>query len=179
MCFHSARLESKVSKDNQIVDLKNQDRSLWSYPLMVLGNQAMFKATENTNTFSSYHYEAGIAAEHLMSKDFETTNWKKILEYYQQLNHLQFSESNLLNMAVVELQLDHLEEAKALLDQIDENALRQRAYLFYGCFAEFYRKSGNIPKAIAYLDQTLKEVSNELEKNYLLRKKDELKALNS
>ncbi len=174
MCFHASRLESKVSADNEIIDLRHQNRSSWSEPLIALGNSAMQRAIES-ETFSLYHFEAAIAWEHVTSPSFEATNWQKILQYYKGLNALQFSEGAQLNIAVVHLQLGEYEAARDILEEINVKELRQRGYLYYGCFAEYYRHTNNVPRAIAYLDKTILKVSNELERDYLIKKREELK----
>ncbi|MGB1247955.1 MAG: RNA polymerase sigma factor, partial [Chitinophagales bacterium] len=84
MCFHTARIESKVDKNFESISLKNQDRTQWYFPLIRLGNEAMIKTTEYQE-YSIYHIEASIAVEHLKAKSFEETNWKKILELYNEL----------------------------------------------------------------------------------------------
>ena len=117
MCFHSARIETKTNAENEVLDLKNQDRSKWYFPLIQLGNNMMHKAVENTE-FSCYHYEAAIAAEHLKAKRFEDTNWDKILYFYQCLNTLKPMQTNLLTMAVVSIQKEDYRMAKQYLKQL-------------------------------------------------------------
>jgi len=73
MCFHSARLDSKIDALNEIIDLRSQDRSTWYFPLIAAGNSMMMKATQ-TGRYSAYHYEAAIASEHLSAKKFEWDN---------------------------------------------------------------------------------------------------------
>ncbi len=173
MCFHSARLKSKVNDNNELVDLKKQDRSQWHFPLVMLGDQAMHKAVGEHTVYSIYHYEAAIAAEHLQAKTFESTNWKKILMWYEQLYEIQPAPITLLNMAVIHLQLNDLKNTIKLLDQITPNELEQRAYLFHGTLAEYFQKSGNTQKAITHLNQALDLVKNKSEKQFLLKKKEE------
>ena len=103
MCFHSARLDTKTNSENKILDLRHQDRSQWYFPLIQLGNTMMNKAVED-NTFSCYHYEAAIAAEHLKATRFEDTNWDKIHYLYQCLNKLQPIPIHILTMAVICIQ---------------------------------------------------------------------------
>ncbi|MEM1123494.1 MAG: sigma-70 family RNA polymerase sigma factor [Bacteroidota bacterium] len=170
MCFHSARMESKIGPASEIIDLKNQDRSKWYFPLVELGDSAMFKATE-TDEFSTYHYEAAIAAEHLSAKSFADTNWDKILYWYEQLYALQPSAFNLLNQAMVQLQRQDNAAALALLKQVSPTNLEQRAYLYHGAFAEYYVAIGQRKKAEESLDTALGLVRNEAEKAYLLKKR--------
>lgn len=173
LCFHMSRLESKVTIDNQIVSLQNQDRTKWYFPLIKMGNSAINKAMEYDDT-SVYHYEAAIASEHLSAKEFKDTNWQKILDWYEQLYLFEPTGFTLLNQAIVSLQLNFFVKTKQLLIQIDVEDLGQRAYLFYGCYAELYIKMGDKNLAISYLDKALEQTSNKLEKQFLMRKRCEM-----
>jgi len=173
MCFHSARLDSKVNKNNEIVDLKNQDRDLWYTPLINLGYDAMSKSISGDN-LSSYHLESAIAAEHVGAKNFKETKWKNILKYYEQLNHIQPSAFNILNMSMVQLMLGEEKKAYQLLESINVKDLEQRAYLYYGTKAEYYIKMGKLEKASNEIELALSLVKNNAERNYLMKKKNDL-----
>ena len=176
LCFHSARLESKVGPNNEIINLKNQDRGKWYFPLISLGNDAMNKAMENNTNLSSYHYEAAIAFEHLKSPSFEATDWKVILHWYQSLDGLQDSPHTKINLAIVHLQLNQLKEAKEILDHIDAAKLAQRMYLYHGTLAEYYFRNSENLKAIFQIDLAINLVNNAAEKNYLLQTKARYKS---
>lgn len=170
MCFHSARLDAKTNTENEILDLKNQDRSKWYFPLVELGNTMMNKAVEQEE-FSCYHYEAAIASEHLRASTFEKTNWDKILHWYQCLHELQPMPSHLLTMAVVCMQNNDYTTAKDYLCQLQAEDLAQRAYLYYATKSDYYSATNNFQKAIYYIDLALDSVTNILEKDYLHKKK--------
>ncbi len=170
MCFHSARLESRTNDEGGVIDLKNQDRSKWYVPLMEIGNNVMYRATIN-NEFSSYHYEAAIAAEHLKARTFESTNWNRILSLYSELYGLHQSEFVLLNKAIVLIQLKRFEEAHATLETISEEKLEQRVYLYYGTLAEFYIQTGDTQMASLKLDEAISLTTNDSEIDYLRNKK--------
>ncbi|WOD42328.1 DUF6596 domain-containing protein [Hwangdonia lutea] len=171
MCFHSARLETKTNAENELLDLKNQDRTQWYFPLIKMGNSMMNKAVVEQTTFSCYHYEAAIASEHLRAKTFEDTDWDKIHYWYQCLNALQPMPIHVLNMAVVCIQNRDLDIAKTYLDDINAKDFEQRAYLFYGAQAEYFIAINKRNDAIKYLDLALNAVNNSLEKEYLQKKK--------
>lgn len=173
MCFHASRLESKTNAENELLDLRNQDRNLWYFPLIERGNTMMNKAVDATE-FSCYHYEAAIAAEHLKAKTFEETNWEKILHWYQCLNTLQPMPSQLLTMAVVCIQTNNFKLAQSYLTKLTPKDFQQRTYLLYGAKAELYAKTDNLKKASKYFDLALNTVTNTLEKEYLQRKKNSL-----
>ena len=172
MCFHSARLPAKTSVDNEVLDLKQQDRGLWHFPLIELGNTMMHKAVE-TEDFSCYHYEAAIAAEHLRAKTFEATDWKKILKWYQALYNLQPMPSHLLTMAVICIQNKDYKQADSYFKQLQPDALEQRAYLYYAAKADYYSVINDIANALKSIDKALQTVTNSLEKDFLLKKKSD------
>ncbi len=173
MCFHAARLESRMSANLETIDLRNQDRSQWYRPLIELGDQALSMARSYDDQ-SVFHLEAAIAVEHLCATSFEATNWRKILGHYQQLYDWTQDKLTLLNIAIVLIQLEENEKARSLLDDIDPAHLEQRAYLFYGVEAEYYKNIGQPQKAIVALDVALQKVTNEAERAYLLKKKNKL-----
>ncbi|NRD19944.1 sigma-70 family RNA polymerase sigma factor [Winogradskyella eckloniae] len=170
MCFHSARLEAKMSVNNEVIDLKQQDRSLWHFPFIELGNSMMYKAVE-TEHFSCYHYEAAIAAEHLKAKTFEATEWEKILKWYRALYHLQPMPTHILTMAVICMQLKDYKTARTYFNQIEAKDFEQRAYLYYAAKADYYAETNAINKALIQIDLAINTVNNALEKAYLIKKK--------
>ncbi len=172
-CFHASRLESKTNEANEIVDIKEQDRKTWYFPLIKMANVAMNKAMEYED-MSIYHYEAAIAAEHIKAKTFEETNWEKILTWYTLLQELKPDTFTLLNMAIVNLQLNNFDAGKNILDGLSISDLGQRAYLYYGSYAEYYAKRDDLILAISYLEKAISTTSNSLEKAYLTKKKLQL-----
>ncbi|MGL1889639.1 MAG: sigma-70 family RNA polymerase sigma factor [Reichenbachiella sp.] len=173
ICFHSSRLESKVNEDNEIVDLRNQDRSLWYFPLITMGNDAMNQAMEYDD-LSIYHMEATIAAEHLKTSSFSETNWNVILECYKKIDNDHSSPSSQLSLAIVHLQLGQLDEVFNILESIEVQKLEQRAYIYHGAFADYFEKIGELGQAVLYLNQSIDSVKNNLEKKYLEIKRSEL-----
>jgi len=170
MCFHSARLEAKINSENELLDLKHQDRTLWHFPLIQLGNTMMNKAVE-TNSFSCYHYEATIAAEHLKAKTYEATNWDKLLYWYEQLNALQPMPTHVLTMAVICMQNKDYKKADAFFKRLNPDDLTQRMYLYYAAKADYFFETHNLNEALANIDKALEIVTNDLERKYLEKKK--------
>ncbi|MGB5820453.1 MAG: sigma-70 family RNA polymerase sigma factor [Saonia sp.] len=173
MCFHASRLESKTNANNEIVNMKLQDRNKWYVPLIEIGNGAMNKAIEYDDV-SIYHYEAAIAAEHIKAKTFADTDWNKILYWYTQLYEVQPSAFTQLNIAIVNLQLNKLATTRRLLDTLAIADLAQRTYLYYACYAEYFVKKNEVPKAASCLENAIQNASNSLEKEYLIKRKAEL-----
>jgi len=169
MCFHSARLEAKIGFNNEVLDLKQQNRALWHFPLVKLGNSMMYKAIE-TDTFSCYHYEAAIAAEHLRAKSFEDTDWPKILQWYKALNDLQPMPIHTLTMAVICMQIEDYDMAQTYFQQLDPAQLEQRSYLYHAAKSDFYAAQKDLNTALECLKIAIEQVNNSSEKDYLERK---------
>lgn len=176
MCFHSARLDSKIDDLNEIIDLRLQDRSKYYFPLIVAGNNIMILATRSGN-YTAYHYEAAIACEHLSAKRFEDTDWEKIIFFYKKLREISPSPFNLLNMAVVNLQLDQPETTKEILALVDPKELGQRDYLFYGCMAQYYKAIKNYDEALKNYTKAISLVKNISELNYMKNKRQKILGL--
>lgn len=169
-CFHASRLDSKVNEQNEIVDLRNQDRKKWDFELIIVANQAMNKAVINNN-FSTYHYEAAIAAEHVKAPSFDHTDWEKVLMWYEKLYELQPSPFTLLNMAIVLLQLKKYEKSYHLLQDINPTELEQRAYLYYCTLSEYHNLTSNHNDALTCMEKALELTTNDSEKKHLKKKR--------
>ena len=94
--------------------------------------------------------------------------------WYEKLIRIQNSTLTRLNIAVVHIQRKDYEKASSLLLEIDPLDLEQRAYLYYGTWAEFYTERTEYSKALTSLEEAIKLVHNEAEKNYLTKKKEAL-----
>ena len=177
-CFQAARLKSRVNQDGELISLRDQDRSLWYFPMVELGHENMRKAVSG-DSFGFYHYEAAILAEHLQSDSFEETNWQRILVWYQNILKLETSPLHLLNLAIIHLELKDFNEVKNLLGSIEAADLEQRAYLYHGTYAEYEFIANKSDLAIKHINKAIEQVPNESTKTYLQkRKRDYLNELN-
>jgi RNA polymerase sigma-70 factor (ECF subfamily) len=79
--------------------------------------------------------------------------------------------TTMLNMAVVHMQMEDYGMAYDLLQQLKPADLEQRAYLYYGTFAEYYRQMDQKTEAISSLNKALEVVDNQTDREYLLKKK--------
>ena len=168
-CFHAARLDTKLLDTGVVVDLKNQDRSKWHFPLIKLGNDAMNSAFDYEG-ISSYHLEAAVAVEHLKARSFGDTDWAKILSLRKTLYENHPTDYAGMNLVVVLLQLERADEAFKILGSIQPGNLEKRAYLFYGLQAEYYIQKGEEEEAVKCLEIALGKTTNKAERNYLRKK---------
>ncbi len=169
ICLHSARLDSKVNAQNELINLKDQDRSQWFKPLISLGNEALLTAAAYPDK-SSYHFEAAIALQHLKSPSLQATNWAEILSLYKSLYTAYPSPSVQLNMASVQLQMMAYEDCKQTLEKIKSKDLEKSEYLYHATWAEYYIYTKQNNKAYQAYDLAINLANSPSEKVYFKTK---------
>lgn len=169
MCYHAARFESRMTPDNEIILLSEQDRSKWNRDLIFVGNKYMNKSIQMDH-YSVYHIEAGIAAEHCMAVRFEETNWKNLLKLYEMLYKVKPGPFVLLNKIVVLLQLNELNEARVLIESIDPGTLVNTTHLYHSVAAEVYHRFGENENTFSHLTAALEYAPTDAEEKLLRRK---------
>jgi RNA polymerase sigma-70 factor (ECF subfamily) len=101
LCFHAARLESRVGADGVAILLDRQDRSRWDWNLARAGMDWMAKSARG-DELTKYHLESAIAWEHVRAPTFADTDWPRIVQLYAALQRVAPSMPGLLNWAVAE-----------------------------------------------------------------------------
>jgi RNA polymerase sigma factor (sigma-70 family) len=173
MCLHASRLRSKTGPEGELIDLENQDRSLWYAPLIDLGMNALEKARACGHA-SQYLYEAEIAAEHVKAAAFTETDWERILGWYDKLDPVQGNPFLDINKALVLLKSGRPGMCKAILDGIKPASLGRREYLLHGCLAEYHLARGEKAEAAACLDAAMEGAPNPAEREFLSKKRKRL-----
>jgi RNA polymerase sigma factor (sigma-70 family) len=137
MCFHAARVDSRLTAQGEIILLPDQDRTKWNHDLISLGNFYMDKAAFG-NEISPYHLEAAIAYEHCSAGTFIATDWKRILELYNSLCQLNSSPIIQLNRAVAVMQVNGPAYAFEILQNSNVKKSLQTFYLYHSLLGEIY-----------------------------------------
>ena len=78
------------------------------------------------------------------------------------------------DLLTIFLQMDRLDNAKSELEKINPQKLSQRAYLYHGCYADYYEKKGETPNALLEIDLAIAACSNQYERKYLEQKKESI-----
>jgi predicted RNA polymerase sigma factor len=99
MCLQSSRFAARTGHLGEIILLEDQDRSLWSKPLIRKGLEFLEQASVG-DTMSEYHVEASIASVHALAPSFAETHWNKLVLLYQALCELKPSAIVSLNKAI-------------------------------------------------------------------------------
>lgn len=173
MYFHSARSESRLTAEGEIILLPHQERSKWNLELIELGNKYMNMAAFG-NDISTYHIEAAIAFEHCSAKNFDETNWQRISELYELLLKISPSPIIEVNRAVAVLQLDGASAALKAIENISNKRKVESYYLYHSLLGEIYLQLNRIAKAKSHFKTAIQQTHSQTEKNLLQNKMAEL-----
>jgi len=168
MCFHAARINSRIDINGDIVLLSHQDRSKWDTALINTGNDYMNKAAFG-NDISSYHIEAAIACEHCIAPSFEQTNWQHILAYYDMLVAISPSPVLLLNRLTVIFKVYGSEKTLLEIQASPFKKEWEKNYLYHSLMGDIYAGNNAMWARTAY-ETAAGLTKSEAEKKLLLKK---------
>jgi RNA polymerase sigma factor (sigma-70 family) len=147
MCFHAARLNSRLTKEGEIILLENQDRAKWDPEMIQIGNYYMNRSAQG-NELSSFHIEAAIAYEHCIAPTLEQTNWKKVVQYYDWLLRISSSPVVELNRAIALMKGAGTKAAMEALNKIKDKSQLDKYYIYHAFLGEIYAETGHDKKAV-------------------------------
>src|SRR5262249_1855591 len=139
--FQAARLETRVDGEGNLLLLAEQQRSQWDQALVARGVWHLEQAAHG-DELSEYHLQAGIAALHATSASFADTNWRRLVELYDQLLALAPSPVVALNRAIAQSMVEGPHIALALLDELSAEPAMKTYYLLPAVRADFLRRLG-------------------------------------
>ena len=169
LCFHAARLHSRIDEQQRLLTLRKQDRTKWNRALIEQGNAFLNRACLGEE-LSPYHLEAAIVYEHCSAIDFDATNWKRILELYNLLFQLKPNAMVALNRAVIIAELEGAASGLSALEKIQDLDILKNYYLLPAVRGEFHFKSGNKIEAEKNWELALSLTSSHAEKELLQEK---------
>ncbi len=174
MCFHAARVESRISTQGEIILLKDQDRSTWNQDLIQTGQYYLGESGKG-DRISLYHFEAMIAYEHCLAKDFDSTNWDRILMHYDRMLSIQYDPVIYLNRCLVVLQVQGPKEAIQAIKKLDTNRAMEKYYLYHSALVEIFTQLKDTELAIYHCEKAIELTQSESEKNLLKGKLEGLR----
>jgi RNA polymerase sigma-70 factor (ECF subfamily) len=133
---------------------------------MQLGFSNLEKSLLNRQ-ISMYHILAATSAYHCSAAHYESTDWKSILELYNQLVILNNSPVVLLNRAIAMSKVLGPEKALAEIELLKNATVLKNYYLFYSTEAELYIELHLFRNAISSLETAIKLAPLEKEKELL------------
>ncbi|RNL63731.1 sigma-70 family RNA polymerase sigma factor [Nocardioides marmoriginsengisoli] len=168
MLLTEARRDARIA-DGVLVTLDRQDRSRWDADLVDEGH-ALVRRCLAAGRPGPYQLQAAINAVHTDALDASLTDWRQIVQLYDQLLVIQPSPIAELNRAVAVAELDGPDVALALVERLDlpdyHPALVARA--------ELLRRLDRRTEARAAYDAALALSANEAERAHLVRRRESL-----
>jgi RNA polymerase sigma-70 factor, ECF subfamily len=117
MLLTDARRASRVSPDGDLVLLADQDRSQWNRQQIAEGHE-LVRACLRRNQPGRFQIQAAINAVHTDAATAAQTDWRQILQLYDQLMVIAPSKVVALNRAVAVAEVHGPAAALAITDQI-------------------------------------------------------------
>ena len=155
MHLHAARLASRQDATGGLLLLEEQDRSRWDAEHLRQGATWLERAGQG-DTFTRFHAEAGIAAEHCFAPSFAATRWNEIAELYAMLERIDPSPLHSLNRAVAVAQGQEGPHAGlAVLEGVVPPAWLDGHYLWDAVLADLHHRAGNTANASGYRERAL------------------------
>lgn len=155
MSFNISRFKSRVDEFDNVLDLEHQNRNLWDKELIKKGLYYLDMAAQQ-NEVSIYHILATISAQHCTTVDYESTDWKSILDLYDMLVQIDKSPIVLLNRAIVLSKTSHPKQALEQLSKIGDNPAFQTYLPYFTTKAELHFQNREPQKAVDFLNEALK-----------------------
>jgi len=169
MCYHSARTDSRMTSDGEIILLPEQDRSKWNFNLVQEGNKYLNKAAFG-NSISTYHIEAAIAYEHCSAKNFKLTDWIRILQLYEWLCKISPSPVTELNKSIAVMQVHGPESAMKSVMEIPGRKKLESFYLYHSLLGEINSRMLKKTEAKKNFEDAIRLTNSEPEKKMLKNK---------
>jgi RNA polymerase sigma-70 factor (ECF subfamily) len=168
IAFGVARAATRGDGDGGLLLLSEQDRARWDRPMIKEGLMALQRA-RRLGGRGSYVLQTEIAACHTTAGASETTDWSRILGWYDELLGLTASPVVALNRTVAVAMRHGPAEALAALVELE--APLASYHLFYAIRADFRRRLGQ--DARDDYRRALELAGNESERIFLRRRIDE------
>ncbi|MCR9199313.1 MAG: sigma-70 family RNA polymerase sigma factor [Planctomycetaceae bacterium] len=155
MLLHRARMSAREDGSEGLLLLEEQDRTQWNRADIEEG-LAWLERSASGDTFSRYHAEAGIAAEHCIAATFEQTRWDRVIECYELLEHSNASPLHRLNRAVAVAEWQDPAHGLALLEGMEPPAWLAGSYQWAAVLADLHGRCGHNTEARRYRETALR-----------------------
>jgi RNA polymerase sigma factor (sigma-70 family) len=170
MLLHHARRPSRTGPDGRLVPLAEQDRSRWDTAAIAEGVDVLQTALAR-DQLGEFQAQAAIAALHADARTAEETDWRQIVEWYDELVRLTGSPVARLNRAVAVGEAYGPQAGLAALAVLDPALPR------YSAVAAYLRERDGDPATAARLyAEAARSASSLPERDHLTRQAARLNA---
>jgi len=169
MLLNTARLPARQDDQGNLLRLEEQDRTRWDQTMIERG-MSHLRESASGDSMSEYHLQAGIAACHATAKDYQATDWGRILSLYDRLMEFDDSPVVALNRAVA---VSNVHGPKAGLDAVkairDSRKLNSY-YLLYAVLGEFELRLNHRRPAVEQFRKAFELAETKSERAFLSKR---------
>jgi RNA polymerase sigma-70 factor (ECF subfamily) len=169
MLLIESRRNTRTTPDGDLVLLADQDRRRWDHGFIAEG-QSIVRRCLRLNRPGPYQVQAAINAVHSDARIAAATDWRQILQLYDQLLSLTPTPVVALNRAVAVAEVEGPEAALRLVDGLDLGGY----YLFHAIRANLLRRLDRKAEAVLAYDAAIACSVNRRELGFLERTHREL-----
>jgi RNA polymerase sigma-70 factor (ECF subfamily) len=166
MLLIESRRPARVGPGGELVRLADQDRALWDRNLMAEG-QAIVRQCLRRGQPGAYQIQAAINAVHSDARSVGATDWRQILQLYDQLMAVAPGPVVQLNRAVAVAEVSGPEDGLALVE--DLAPVLDGYYVLHAIRADLLRRIGRDADAALAYDAALARTENRAERDLLER----------
>jgi RNA polymerase sigma-70 factor (ECF subfamily) len=164
MLLVESRRPARSTQAGELVLLGEQDRGRWD-PGLIAEGQAIVRQCLRRNEPGPYQLQAAINAVHSDSPTAAATDWRQIMQLYDQLCSLDPSPVVALNRAVAVAEVDGADAALALVDGLDLDGY----HLFHAVRANLLQRLGRDAEAAQAYEAAIARTENAAERDFLRR----------
>ena len=169
MLLVESRRATRTTPAGDLVPLADQARDLWDRDLIAEG-QAIVRRCLRLNRPGPYQIQAAIHAVHSDAPAAAVTDWRQIVQLYDQLLALVPTPVVVLNRAVAVAEVEGPAAALALLNSLD----LAEYHLFHAIRADLLRRLGRTEEAEAAYEAAIARSENATERAFLERRRRDL-----
>jgi RNA polymerase sigma factor (sigma-70 family) len=167
MLLTDARRAARTGRDEELIPLDKQDRSLWDRVEISEGIEHLTAALAK-GSVGLYQLQAAIAAVHDEAERVEDTDWPQILALYELLKRVSPGPMVTLNHAIAAAMVHGPAEGLQLLRALDTDPRLARHYRLDAVRAHLLEKTGDNEAAIKHYRIAAERTTSIPERNYLL-----------
>jgi RNA polymerase sigma-70 factor (ECF subfamily) len=164
MLLIGSRRPARTTPSGDLVQLAKQDRALWDRDLIAEG-QAIVRQCLRRNQPGPYQIQAAINAVHSDAPAASATEWRQIVQLYDQLLAIAPGPVVALNRAVAVAEIEGPQAALTIVEGLDLD----NYYLFHAIRADLLRRLGRNTDATRAYDAAIARTENAAERAFLLR----------
>jgi RNA polymerase sigma-70 factor (ECF subfamily) len=166
MLLIESRRTARTTLDGDLVRLTEQNRKLWNRDLISEG-QAIVRRCLARNQPGPYQIQAAINAVHSDAPAASATDWRQILQLYDQLMSMTPSPVVSLNRAVALAEVDGPGAALAAVDALE----LVDHHRFHAIRADLLRRLGRTAEAALAYEAAIARADNASERDFLRRRR--------